>query len=162
MRKGIALSTIAYMILAIVTIIVIISLIGDRIYPSMKRAYCDILKGVRAIFPLPNQLKTDAPSFCMEEEMTKIETIEIETKNPERIAFNMAAYITACWEKTGKIDIGQETICYELVVKGINGEVNEDLIRSYASVPFVMQSSIDRPTSVAIKYNPEQKIIEVV
>jgi len=162
MKKGIALSTIAYMILAIVTIIVIISLIGDKIYPAMKKIYCDILRGIRVIFPLPNQLKADVPSFCEKEEDTKIESIEIETRDADRIAFNIAAYITACWEKTGKIDMGQETICYELVIKDINGEITEDTIGNYVSVPFTMQDSITRPTTIAIKYNPEQKIIEVI
>jgi hypothetical protein len=162
-RKGIALSTIAYMILALVTIIVVISLISDKVYPSMKKAYCSILKGIRTVFPLPSQLKTDVPSFCAEEEDNRrIESVEIDSRDPDRIAFNVAAYITACWEKTGKMDVGQETLCYELVIKDVTGIVDESRLKSYTNVPFRMANSIDRPMSIAIKYNPQQKIIEVV
>jgi hypothetical protein len=161
-KKGIALSTIAYMILVLVTIIVVISLISDKIYPSMKKAYCSILKGIRAVFPLPSQLKTDVPSFCAEEENRRIESVEIESRDADRIAFNVAAYITACWEKTGKMDVGQEILCYELVIKDVNGVVDESKLKSYTNVPFRMANSIDRPMSIAIKYNPQQKIIEVV
>jgi len=160
--KGIALSTIAYMILALVTIIVVISLIGDKIYPSMKKAYCSILKGVRVVFPLPSQLKTDVPSFCAEEEDRRIESVEIVSKDPERIAFNLAAYITACWERTGKMNVGQDVLCYEVIIKDVNGVVDEDMIKSHTNVRLKMENVIDKSTTVAIKYNSQQKIIEVI
>ncbi|MEM5776905.1 MAG: hypothetical protein QXJ06_00460 [Candidatus Aenigmatarchaeota archaeon] len=160
--KGIALSTLAYMILALVTIIVIISLIGNKIYPSMKDAYCSILSGVRAIIPLPNNLKTDMPSFCKKDFSQKIETVYIETRSAEKIAFNIAAYIEACWEKTGKLDVGDNMICYEIVIKEIDGEVDETMIRKYTQKPFLFQKNINKPSSIAILYNSEDKIIEVV
>jgi len=159
--KGIALSTIAYMILALITIIVIISLIGNRIYPTMKDAYCKILSGIRGILPLPSTLKTDVPEFCKKDIDQRIETVYIESSNPERIAFNLAAYIEACWEKTGNLGVGENQLCYEVVIKEINGEVDRDLIAKYTQKPFEFSKVINKPTSIAIIYNSADKKIEV-
>ncbi|MEM5799557.1 MAG: hypothetical protein QXZ43_02745 [Candidatus Aenigmatarchaeota archaeon] len=160
--KGIALSTLAYIILALVTIIVVISIIGNKIYPSMKDVYCNILNGIRTILPLPSSLKTDTPTFCKKEISQKIETIYIDTRSADKIAFNIAAYIEACWEKTGKFDVGDDIICYELVIKETDEEVKEDMIKKHTEINFLLKKSIDRPTSLAIIYNSKDKIIEVV
>lgn len=165
MSKGI-LSTIAYFILAIVTIAFILGLLSNKIYPSMKRAFCSIFLGIRGLLPLPSTMKTDTPVYCQNNEIIYIETIEINSKDPDRIAFNIASYTLACWEKTGKLNLGQNQICYELVIKNIEGEVNEGMVRSIlsnnANILVWKAGIINSPKSIGISYNSNNKLIEVI
>lgn len=166
--KGIALSTLAYMILALITLVLLISLIGDKIYSAMKDVYCSILKGVRLVLPLPAHLKTDVPEFCKKETATSIKVVELETQNAERIAFNIAAYIAACWELTGKAEVGEDRLCYEIIIKKVDGEVTADdvsrvLADNGQNIPFIWRcDTIDRATTIAIKYNSAENKIEVI
>lgn len=166
MKKGIALSTIAYMLLAVATIIIILTLIGDKIFPSIKGIYCSISQGVRSVLPLPSAMKTDVPSYCQQKDKpVYIETIDLKTRQPDSIAFNIASYSLACWEKTGKLNVGRNTICYELIVKGIDGEVTKDMVKSALSPDDKILAwkldKINGPMSIGIAYNSTSKMIEV-
>ncbi|MBU5688678.1 MAG: hypothetical protein KQA41_00405 [Candidatus Aenigmarchaeota archaeon] len=162
--KGIALSTLAYIILALISLIVVLSLIGNKIYPSLQDAYCKILIGVKSVLPLPTHMKTDLPMFCNKEDNeNKILTEEIYTGDPDRIAFAIASYILACWEKASKID--DNILCYEIVLKNLDGIVTEDMIKEklgdYSSILKWNVGDIQQPKSIGIFYNAEEKIIEV-
>lgn len=165
MVKGIALSTIVYFILAIVTITLILGLLSNKIYPSAKSAYCSVFLGLRNLLPLPSSMKTDVPIYCKRDTTVYIETVEIESTNPDRIALNIASYALACWEKTGKLNLGQNKICYELVIKGVDGEVNESMVRSILSNDAGILSwkagTITAAKSIGISYNSTTKLIEV-
>lgn len=155
------------MILAIITLVILLSLIGNKIYPALKETYCAIIRGMRMILPLPTELKTDVPNFCKKETQDAMKVVELETQDPEKIAFNVAAYIAACWEITGKVKIGQDKLCYELIIKKINAPVTESMVRRYLSenqqnVPLMWSQDIEKPKSIAIKYNSQEDKIEVL
>jgi hypothetical protein len=163
--KGIALSTLAYMILAIISLIVILSLVWNKIYPSVKDVYCKILIGSRLLLPLPSNMKTDLPTFCRRDSYdVNIETFELLTGNPERIAFDIAAYSKACWEKTSNI-ARENVICYEIILKRVDGEVNEEMVKNaLGSDQYILMWSADlitKPKSIAIIYNSNENKIEV-
>lgn len=166
MAKGIALSTIAYYILAIVTIAVILGLLGNKIYPSVKGSYCSIFLGLRNLLPLPSSMKSDVPAYCQKDTTVYIETVELESTNPDRIALNIASYSLACWEKTGKLNLGQNKICYELVIKSVDGEVNEAMVKAIlskdAEILTWKAGIITSSKSIGISYNSATKSIEVI
>ncbi|MEM4368325.1 MAG: hypothetical protein QXO21_04895, partial [Candidatus Anstonellales archaeon] len=125
--KGIALSTLAYIILAIISIMVILLLLGNKIYPSIQDTYCKILIGVKSILPLPEHMKTDSPMFCIKEEKKQVTTKEIYSGDPDRIAFEIASYVLACWEEASKVN--ENTLCYEIILKSLNGTITENMVR---------------------------------
>jgi len=167
MKKGIALSTIAYFILAIATIALIVGLIGNKIYPSMKNTFCNIYQGVRGILPLPSAWKPDVPLYCQKEREVYLETIEIASTNPDRVAFEIAAYCLACWEKTAKVNLGQSVVCYELVIGSVSGEVTQDMVigkieESGQTIDLSWKVGIiNGPKSIGISYNSNERKIEV-
>ncbi len=163
--KGIALSTLAYIILAVASLVVILSLLGNKIYPSVKNAYCNILFGIKSFLPLPTNMKTDIPMFCQkQEDQIKIITEEIKSSDPESIAFQIAAYSKACWEKTANVYY-ENVVCYELTIKRISDQVTEEMVKNYLGKDSDILSwhvdIIDRPKSIGIVYNAQENKIEV-
>lgn len=165
--KGIALSTVAYMILAIVAISLLIMLVGIRISPALRKAYCSSIRGISSILPLPQHLKPSQPVYC-ETNAVKLEKIKLNTNIPEEISFKIASYVAACWEKTGVANIGRDQICYEIDITGVNGEVSESSVKTllerqnYQNMLTWKTGSISSPKSIAIMYDGDSKKIEVV
>ncbi len=167
MTKGIALSTVAYLILAMITIVLILIIINSKISPSMKNIFCSVFQGLRSILPLPTDLKPEIPLYCQKDVPVYIETTEIESRDPDRIAFTIASYIIACWEKTGKINVGQNQICYEVTVRGVNGEVDDTMVKNSISSSNVNPDiltwklgKINKSKTIGIAYNSTSKTIE--
>ena len=166
--KGIVLSTVAYMILAIVAITLLITLIGIRISPALRKAYCSAFQGVTSILPLPEYMKPPLPQYCVSDNNVVIETIELKTNIPEKIAFEIASHVAACWQKTGIANFGRDQLCYEIVISGVNGQVTEDDVKTllekegYKNILSWKAGLISGPKSIAINYDADTKLIEVI
>jgi hypothetical protein len=164
--KGIALSTIALFLIAIVSISVLISFIGVNIPEVLKEGYCSIFLGLAGLLPLPESYKPSPPSFC--KSLREVQQLAyIESSQPDRISFDIASYIVACWERTGRINMGQNFNCYEVVIKRIDGVVNETSVKSqlpenYKNLMSWQAGEIKTPKSIGILYNATQKLIVVV
>lgn len=170
--KGIALETIAYFMIALATIVFIFSLIGTKITPAIKNAYCNFVRGIRLILPIPNYMRPPLPTYCEKNATVYLETKFIESDDPRNIEFLIASYVIACWEKTGKLDVGQNILCYELVlknkptgdVKRVN--VEEKIFSEYPEYQDIMNWRTDDPInqikSIGITYDSTNKKIEVV
>lgn len=164
--KGIALSTVALFIIAIVSIIILIGFVGANFPPAIKKGYCDTVRGFIGLLPLPEYMKPSLPAFCVDKNLFQ-QLVTIETGNPDRIAYEIAAHSMACWKITGKIGIGQNTNCFELVLKRVNGEVVvDDVLRN---LPSEYRNKIDwqagiitTPKSIGIYYNASSKLIVIV
>jgi hypothetical protein len=169
MKGDIALPTIGYFVIALVTIVLVLTLVGTKISPSVKNAYCSFIRGLREFLPLPSHMKLPLPSYCEVEGTVYIETKTIESRNPDNIEFLIASYVLACWEKTGKLDVGQNTLCYELILNGANqpgvtqNGVDQKLSNEgYSSImTWKIESPLTESKSIGISYNSTSKRIEV-
>jgi len=164
--KGIALSTIALFLIAIVSITVLISFVGVNIPRILKEGYCSIVQGLVGFLPLPESYKPSLPPFCKPFSVFQ-QLVYIESSQPARISFDTASYVMACWERTGRINMGQNTNCYEVVIKRIDGTVNEASVKSqlpenYKNLMSWQAGEITTPKSIGIFYNATQKLIVVV
>ena len=168
--KGITIATIGYFIIAFVTIILIIGLIGTKISPSIRNFYCSFSRGLRGILPLPEHMRPPLPSYCRSDTNGPIPPPIIESTDPKEIEFKVAAYVLACWEKTGKLNKGQDTFCYELVLRrnpsdpvtkdGINQTLADE---GYPTIlDWKTDEEITSKRSIGISYNSDSKRIEVV
>ncbi len=168
--KGLALETIAYFIIALVTIILLLTLIGTKLSPAIRNAYCSFVRGLRGLLPIPSYMKPPLPSYCTPESTSfKTEIIESNQAVPY-VRDHLAAYIIACWETTGKLNVGQDKICYEVVLRN-----NLDVPLTQADVSSVLTQenynpeniltwkadTIQEKGSIAISYNSTSKKIEV-
>jgi hypothetical protein len=163
--KAIALETIAFFLIAIVSIMVLISFVGINIPQALKQGYCSLAQGLLGFLPLPESLKPSLPAFCKQQAVQQ--TVYIEAELPERISFEIAAYTIACWEKTGKINLGQNSYCYEVVIKRISGIVNESTVKdqmpdNYKNILNWQAGEISSPKTIGIYYNSTEKLIWVV
>jgi hypothetical protein len=164
--KGIALSTIALFIIALVSIILLITFVGVNMSPAIKKGYCDMIRGFTGLLPLPEHMKTPLPAFCIET-TTYQKVVTIEAEDPNEIAYEIAAHSLACWKITGEINVGQDTNCFELVLKRISGEVTKDKVISnlpsgYKNIIDWQAGSITTEKSIGIYYNATSKLIVVV
>jgi hypothetical protein len=169
--RGIALETIAYVTIALVGLILVFMLVGSKISPAVRNVNCRIMLGLRGLLPLPEHLKPPLPAYCSETIDTTLEECVIYSKNPERISFELAAYILACWEKTGKINLDQDKLCYECYIRyGVDGIITENMVRDnlmtygtgYENILDWKAGSISTKTSVGIRYNATSKLVEVI
>jgi len=162
--KAIALSTIALFIIAIVSIVLLISFVGGQLPPALKKGYCDSLRGLAGLLPLPESMKPSLPPYCSAGEGSNI--VIIETGDPDKIAYEIAARVLACWEQTGKIGLGQDKNCYEIVLKRVDGQVTEEMVTSYMknyeNIIDWKIGDVTEPKSVGIFYNAGEKMIGVV
>ncbi|MEM7814682.1 MAG: hypothetical protein QXK48_03895 [Candidatus Aenigmatarchaeota archaeon] len=163
--KGIALSTIALFLIAIVSITVLISFVGINVPNALKEGYCSMVQGLAGFLPLPEAFKPSLPSFCKPSIAQNL--VYIESSEPERISFEIASYVMACWEMTGKINVGQNTNCYEIVIKRIEGKVDENSVRSqlpgnYKQLMEWRAGEIITSKSIGIFYNSTSKLVVVV
>lgn len=170
-NKGIALEMIAYVTIALVGLILVFMLIGSKISPAVRNINCKIMLGLRGLLPLPKYLKPPLPAYCSETIDVVMEECIIYSKNPERVAFELAAHVLACWEKTGKINLGQDKLCYECYIQyGVDGSVSENMVKDdlkeygtgYENILDWKAGSISTKTSVGIRYNSTSKLIEVI
>ena len=170
--KGIALETIAYFMIALATIVLIFMLVGTKITPAIKNAYCNFVRGIRLILPLPNYMRPPLPTYCEKNATVYLQTILIESDQPDRIEFLIASYVVSCWEKTGRLDMGQNVLCFELVLKNKpTGDVKKDnveerIFTEYPEYQDIMNWRTDDPIteakSIGITYDSANKEIEVV
>jgi len=165
-NKAIALATIFYFLIAIVVIFVILMLVGTKFSPALQKGLCSTLRGVRGLLPLPDYMQPTMPAYC-EQNTVFIETIEIQTKNPDQIALNIAAYTQACWEKTTKLDFEQDIVCYELIINNIDGEITEEMVRAnlykqYQNIFVWKLDTLTEKATLGISYDSATKKIEVI
>jgi hypothetical protein len=163
--KGIALETIAVFLIAVVSITLLISFIGVNIPQALKAGYCSLFQGLLGFLPLPEASKPSLPSFCKQSSSQQL--VYTESELPDRISFDLAAYIIACWEKTGRINLGQNMNCYEVVIKRISGTINETTVKekmpdNYKNILNWKAGEVNSPKSLGIYYNSTEKSITVV
>ena len=163
--KGIAFSTIAFMIISLAAFIILLTLIGNKIYPSAKNGYCKFLIGLRSVLPLPTNMKWDIPSICKVHNSVYLETVEILSGDPLRIAFNIASYSKACWEKTANMNYDKNILCYELILRKVDETVTFEMIENYLgrdSNIIIWSNNIDKPKSIGIFYDYNENKIKVI
>jgi len=167
--KGITLAAIGYFIIAFVTIILIIGIIGTKVSPSIKNFYCSFSRGLRGILPLPEHMKPGLPSYCRFDGNGGIVVVIIEDRDPDIIEYKIAAYCLACWEITGELNKGQDKICYELVLRRDpwdevkEGDVIKELEKEkFDDIEWKTDDTIISTRSIGIRYNAESKKIEVI
>lgn len=121
------------------------------------------------ILPLPPSFKPTLPIYC-QENITILETKTIESSDPAYVAKMIAAYIVACWEKTGKINIGHDVACFELILSsgvdkpGVSSSDVESILLDEGYPIFISwfaDSPLTRKTSIVISYNAKTLEIEV-
>jgi hypothetical protein len=164
--KGIAISTIFLFLIAIVSIILLISFVGGNLPSSLKQGYCFIVQGLGGFLPLPEHMKPSLPSFCSIGR-TFQEIIIIEAEDPDKVSYEIASHTLACWEITGKIKKGQNTNCFELVLKRLNKEVTREMVieklpEDYRNRIDWQIDSINTPKSIGIYYDADNQLIVVV
>jgi hypothetical protein len=162
--KAIAISTIAVFLIAIVSIMILISFVGGQLPPALKKGYCNTIRGLVGLLPLPESMKPSLPPYCTTEGGQNVVTIESGDVN--KISYEIAARALACWEQTGKIGLGQDRNCYEIVLKRVDGEVTRENVTSYMknyeNIIDWQIGNITEPKSVGIFYNSTGKTIGVV
>ncbi len=163
--KGIAISTVALFIIAVFVVVMLIIFIGSNFSPALRSAYCSLLIGLRGFLPLPESLKPGLPTYCKEDVYPQ--TYYIESDQPDKIAYEVASYILACWEVTGRVDLKANRTCSEVVIKRIQGVVDKSLVMSklpenYRNIFDWKADIIDRPKSLGILYEyPSKKVVVV-
>lgn len=163
--KGIALNTIAYILIAIVAISLLIGYVGLQLSPSLRKVYCNFLLGLNSFLPLPSALKPSLPDFC---EISQVfQTVTIESGDVNYISRKIAEYSLACWSITAKIELETDKTCYEIVLKRIDGKVMKDNVTyqlppDYRDIIDWKVGDIELPKSIGIYYNATSKLIEVI
>ncbi|MGC8812427.1 MAG: hypothetical protein ACP5O8_02460 [Candidatus Aenigmatarchaeota archaeon] len=160
--KGIALSTIAYILIAISALI---TYIGLQLSPSLRKVYCNFLSGLNSFLPLPPSLKPPLPDFC--EINLTFQTVVIESGDVNYISRKIAEYSLACWSTTAKVELETDKACYEIVLKRLDGKVMKDNVTyqlppDYRDIIDWKVGDIEMPKSIGIYYNATSKLIEVV
>lgn len=164
--KGIAISTLFSFVLAVVSIIILILFIGTNVSPTVKKSYCDFLRGFGGLLPLPEYAKPSLPSYCTAA-AKYTQVIVIETENSDKIAYEIAAHSLACWKTTGEMNVGQNSNCYELILKGVSDQVTKEKVianldEDYKGKIDWQAGIITTPKSIGIYYNSTSKLIVVV
>ncbi len=170
-RKGLALEVVGFIIIAVAGILILTAFFGTRMKRASQDLFCKLLLGSRWFLPLPENMRPSIPSYCINTSVPKFESVEVRGTDPGVVATKIAAYIAACWERTGRIDLDKDQVCYELYVSELEGSVDKQLILERLSDynRFDPQKNIEwgvtnikKGMSVAIVYNHKEKKIEVV
>jgi len=164
--KAIALSTIAIFIIAVASIVILISFLTTNFPEALKQAYCSLSRSLLGFLPLPEHLRPSLPTFCKSDYVLQ-RVVYIESSNPDRISFEIAAHVIACWEQTGKISLNKNANCYEVVIKRVEGVVDETSVKSqlpneYKNLMEWQAGFVDREKSLGIFYDASKKIVVVV
>lgn len=164
--KAIALSTIAVFLIAIASIVVLISFLTTNLPEALRQGYCSISRSLLGFLPLPDYLKPNLPSFCKSDYVLQ-RVVYIETSNPDRISFEVASYVMACWEQTGRINLNKNVNCYEVVIRRIEGFVDEVSVKSqlpdeYKNLMEWQAGIVDVPKSLGIIYDANKKLVVVI
>lgn len=163
--KGIAISTLAFFLITIVSISLLVLYVGLQLSPMLRKAYCSFVMGLTSFLPLPEHLKPSIPAFC-KVEPEGIKTVIIESGDPDYISRRIAAYVLACWEVTGKVNLGQDRNCYEIVLKNLQSPISEDDVKDNLPSGYedVMdwKAEITQPKSIGIYYNSTNSKIMVM
>lgn len=165
--KGIAISTLFLFILAMVSIVLLISFIGVTVSPAIRKGYCDILRGFTGLLPLPEYAKPALPSYCTAATTNYQQVVIIEGDDPDKIASDIAAYSLACWKTTGEINLGQDSSCYELDLKRVSGQVTKENVTAKLDTDYKNKidwqtGTITAPKAIGIYYNSTSKLIMVI
>lgn len=162
--KALVLSTIAFIVIAVISIILLVALISDQFKNSLIKLYCSISISAINILPIPESQKPPKPIFCFTTPQVYRQVV-IERANPDAVAFEIASYSLACWKTTGEINIQNDRLCYELIIKRLNGPVTKDMVISNLPTNYqkiiTWKSEIDQPKSIAIFYDSDTNLIEV-
>ncbi len=163
--KGIAISTVAYILIAVVSISALIIYVGLQLSPTVRKAYCSFIVGLNSFLPLPESFRPSIPKFC--ENLPGVQTEIIETGDVNFISEKIAAYTLACWYTTGKVNLKNDKICYEIILKRVDGIITSENVTNYLPQEYKNIISwkigdIKQPKSVGIFYNSTSRKIEVV
>lgn len=116
--KGIALDSVFALIVAVGSLIVLISLFSTSIKPAGEWLYCNVYFKFTSIFS-----HASPPDFCKPEE--KPEVIEVnETRNRE-FSRLLLSYIISCWQSAEVKGLYKDHACYELRLKNKVDDVTE-------------------------------------
>lgn len=151
--QAIALSTLVFLVLAVVSTTLLIGWLAGHYWPALRQAHCSFLFALRGLLPLPETLRPGLPAHCTE---LQAQFIVVEAAEPERAAQQLAIATTACWEMSGKVKLARDKFCYEVVFKGLKKELSFEHLKNH--LPPAVEAewkvdSIKARTSVAVYYN---------
>lgn len=166
MIKGdISINTIAYFSLVIIFIIVTVVFLWDKMKPVIFNSYCGIIRNLRNFLPFPSYLKPSMPKYCKMKDKDVCEEVEMMANLPDSIAFNIASYVLACWEQTGKVNLSDEKCCYELIMlHNPLGMITEEMVREnlpedYRDVMIWERGIINSKLSLLIEYDGQNIVV---
>jgi len=115
-------------------------------------------------------MKPSLPSYCRLDGNAEFQVVTIEDRDREDIEFKIAAYCLACWERTERLNKGQNTLCYELVLRRDpsdavrKNEVNQVLVdEGYPTIlDWKTDDTINSKRAIGISYNADSGKIEVI
>ncbi|MEM7827003.1 MAG: hypothetical protein QXQ40_02140 [Candidatus Aenigmatarchaeota archaeon] len=115
--KAITFSTIAYSLIAIGTVVILLTIL-NALYPEfMGRGFCKVYDMALAL-PLPGFLKPSIPECSLGPKMERIKLEKGEAKD-------IANYLIKCWKKVDEGKGGESFVCYELFIKDVETDEAE-------------------------------------
>ena len=157
MRKGISLSIVGGVILALVGVFVMISVFTGSFGSGFENTFCRVYRSVAMVFPGGN---TPPPSAC--ETGSGVDYIGIEETTKEDLSLKLASAVVNCWQRYNGYQTERE-VCEGWNVKQLDetvtpGDVQEKFEDNGlwqeigGSNNLVMQENIDSNSFVVIQY----------
>jgi len=115
--KGLTFSTIAFVIIALVAVIVLLSIFRSMLPEIIGKSFCKVYQAI-LVLPLPSFLKPTIPGCSLTPNMERVELKGIG-------AAKLTDYIINCWEKADLGKGGQTFICYEIFTRTIDTPITE-------------------------------------
>lgn len=116
--KALALNSIFRLIIAMGSLILLLSLFSTGVKPAGEWIYCNIYFKLTAFFT-----HSSPPDFCKVEK--KAETIEIEERDNKKFSRMLLSYIVSCWKSAEIKGLYKDHPCYELLLKSVVDNVTE-------------------------------------
>jgi len=179
--KGLALSVIISVIIALVGVSLLLLIISGDFQQTVKKVYCDTYVKISQALPSGKEGTPSVPKFCMFE--PQIEGKNIRENNNTIVSRIISAHIIACWKKSEIAGIDKSIPCYELSLSGqVDGVteknvtdilIKEDHCESIENNDFgcgtknqilweIADGTIDKEKIILIKYNADKDAVEVL
>lgn len=132
------LNLIWVVLLAVVSIVILISLTTNIFQPVAYWLYCDIFLKISSFFSEVNS--ASMPSYCKQNVVNGGEVVKINSQDNEMFSRDLLSYIISCWKRAEIEESYSTHTCYELrLQKSVDNVTeanvtrvlaNEDLCRS--------------------------------
>lgn len=122
-RKGVELSELAFLVIALVAVALVINLFADTFPKFSTNMYCSLYQAVNAVTFMVH--KPSLPAQCSFEPTT--EKKQLGLMPSEKLADELSNYVIGCWKKSQEGKTGSTFICFELYIQ-VQEPVIEEMI----------------------------------